>query len=238
LSTTDALPGGAPKWRADALVGAWQMLPLLIGVIPFGLLLGAVSAEKGFSPLETTLMSGLVFAGSSQFVAVQMWQHPLPLLAIVASAALINSRHLLMGAALEPHMRGFRRGQAYAALFFMADENWAMSLRRAADGSLTPAYYFGQVIPFYVSWLFWTTTGNVIGRGIAHPERYGFDFAFSAVFLVLIFGFWKRERRLLPIVVSAAAALLVWRIAPGIWYIFAGGVAGTAAAAIAARPSA
>ena len=61
------------------------MLPFLVGIIPFGLILGAISAERGLSPLETTLMSALVFAGSAQFVAVGLWRHPLPLFAIIAS---------------------------------------------------------------------------------------------------------------------------------------------------------
>jgi len=69
------------------------MLPLLISVIPFGLILGALSTDKGLSPLESTLMSALVFAGSAQFVAAGLWQHPIPILVIVASTALINSRH-------------------------------------------------------------------------------------------------------------------------------------------------
>lgn len=214
------------------------MLPLLISVIPFALILGAVVADKGLSPLEMLVMSGLVFAGSAQFVATGLWQHPVPILVIVASTALINSRHLLMGAALEPHMRGFGRARSYLALFFLADEIWATALRRAADGPLTPAYYFGLAVPFYVSWLFWTMLGTLVGGVIAHPERYGFDFAFAAVFLVILFGLWRHQRRLLPIAASAAVALAVWKLVPGVWYIFAGGLAGTGAAALTARPPA
>ena len=214
------------------------MLPLLVGVIPFGLILGAISADKGLTPLETTLMSGLVFAGSSQFVAVGLWKHPIPILAVIASTALINLRHLLMGAALEPHMNRFGAARAYAALFVLADEIWAVALRRSAEGPLTPAYYSGLAVPFYVSWVLWTTLGSLMGRIIVHPERFGFDFAFAAVFLVIVFGIWKRRRRLLPIAVSAAAALLAWKLLPGVWYIFAGGVAGTTAGALAARTDA
>ena len=113
------------------------MLPLLISVIPFGLILGALSADKGMSPLESMLMSGLVFAGSAQFVAAGLWEHPIPLLVIVASTALINSRHLLMGAALESHMRQFGRAPGYIALFFLADEIWATALRRTTEAPLT-----------------------------------------------------------------------------------------------------
>jgi 4-azaleucine resistance transporter AzlC len=235
LSTGELRQVGTERWRTEFLLGAWQMLPFLVGIIPFGLILGAISADKGLSPLETTLMSALVFAGSAQFVAVGLWHHPLPLFAIIASTALINARHLLMGGAIAPHMERFGQKGAYLALFFLADEIWALSLRRSSEETLTLAYYAGLALPLYLSWVFWTTLGNLVGGVIQHPERYGFDFAFTAVFLVILLGFWKRQRKFLPIAVSAGAALLAWHTLPGVWYIFAGGLAGTIAAAAAAR---
>jgi 4-azaleucine resistance transporter AzlC len=227
----------APERRGSDqfLLGAWQMLPLLIAVIPFALIMGALCAEKGMSPLETALMGALVFAGSSQFVAAGLWQHPIPMLAIVAGTALINSRHLLMSAALAPNMGAFGRPRAYLALFFMADENWAMAMRRAAAEPLTASYFFGLSIPFYLSWVLWTTVGNLIGGVIADPKRFGFDFAFAAVFLVILLSLNKARRNLLPIAVSAVAALVAWKLLPGSAYIFVGGLAGTVAGAIAGQ---
>jgi 4-azaleucine resistance transporter AzlC len=228
----------APRRSDEFLLGAWQMLPLLIAVVPFALIMGALCAQKGMSPLETALMGALVFAGSSQFVAAGLWQHPIPMLAIVASTALINSRHLLMGAALAPNMGAFGRRHSYLALFFMADENWAMAMRRAAAGTLTAAYYFGLSVPFYLSWVLWTTIGNLIGGVIADPKRFGFDFAFAAVFLVILLSLNKARRNLLPIVVSATAALIAWKFLAGSAYIFIGGLAGTLAGALAWQRSA
>jgi 4-azaleucine resistance transporter AzlC len=225
----------AGRLGEDFLLGAWQMLPFLLGVIPFGLILGALAAQKGLSPLETALMSGFVFAGSSQFVAIGLWAHPIPILVIVASTALVNLRHLLMGAAIAPHIARFGPRRSYLALFFLADENWAVALRRAAGEGLTPAFYFGQAVPFYLSWILWTTLGNLAGSFIADPRRYGFDFAFAAVFLVILFGLWRGSRSVLPVAASAAAALLAWKFLPGVWYIFIGGLAGTAAAILAAK---
>ncbi|MEA2778920.1 MAG: hypothetical protein QOK29_464 [Rhodospirillaceae bacterium] len=221
--------------REEFLLGAWQMLPLQIGVVPFGLILGALAAEKGISPAETALMSALVFAGGSQFVAIGLWQHPVPLLAIIASTAMINLRHLLMGAAIVPGFASFGERRSYLALFFLADEIWAVALRRAAVGRLTPAYYLGLAVPFYLSWIFSTTLGNLAGSFIAEPRRYGFDFAFVVVFLVILLGLWRGRHSILPVAVSAAVALLAWKLLPGVLYIFAGGIAGTAAAMIAAR---
>jgi predicted branched-subunit amino acid permease len=237
LSTAE-LPGqDRGGWREDFLAGAWQMLPLLVACIPFALILGTTAAGKGLSPAETGLMGAFVFAGSSQFVAVGIWEHPIPALVIIASTAMINLRHLLMSAAIGPVIGRFGPRRSYVALFFLADEIWAVALRRASEGRLTPAYYFGQAFPFYVSWIFWTTLGNVVGGAIADPRRYGFDFAFAAVFLAILFGFWRRSRYLAPILVSAVGALLAWKFLPGVWYIFIGGALGTAAAAISTKPT-
>ncbi|WP_343239057.1 AzlC family ABC transporter permease [Stenotrophomonas sp. GD03993] len=74
----------------------------MIGFIPFALVLGAQAAQKGLSALEVPLMTGLNFAGGSEFAAVELWTSPPHIALIVAITALVNSRHLLMGASLAP----------------------------------------------------------------------------------------------------------------------------------------
>lgn len=214
------------------------MFPLLLAGIPFALILGTTAAAKGISPAETGLMSAFVFAGSAQFVAVGIWTHPIPFVVLVVTTWMINLRHLMMGAAIGPQMGRFGPRLSYFALFFLADEIWAVALRRAAEGRLTPAYYFGQCLPFWVSWVFWSTAGNILGSVIADPSRFGFDYAFVAVFLVILLGFCRNRASLVPIAVSAATALLAWKFLPSVWYIFIGGIAGTAAAALMAKPEA
>jgi 4-azaleucine resistance transporter AzlC len=224
----------AAGWRADFMLGLWHIAPLMVGLIPFGLVMGAVAAQKGFGPIEMMLMSGVVFAGASQFVALDMWRDPLPMLAIVATTAMINLRHVMMGAAMQPAMGRFNRVQTPASLFLMADEIWAMAMRRAADDRLTPAYYFGLATFFYLSWVFWTGLGTVVGGIIQSPARYGFDFAFTAVFLILIVGLWRGRRSIAPLAASAVVALGAHAWLPGVWYIVLGGVAGVLAAALSA----
>ncbi|QEX23979.1 transporter [Hypericibacter adhaerens] len=214
------------------MLGLWHILPLEVGLVPFGLLMGALAAQKGFGPVEMMLMSGTVFAGASQFVALDMWRDPIPMLTIVATTAMINLRHVMMGAAMQPAMGRFNRFQAPLALFLMADEIWAMAMRRAGRGRLTPAYYFGLATFFYLSWVFWTGLGTVVGAIIRDPARYGFDFAFTAVFLILIVGLWRGRRSIAPLAASAIVALAAHAWLPGVWYIVLGGAAGVLAAAL------
>src|SRR5215468_11247395 len=89
------------------------------------------------APIETMLMSALVFAGGAQFAAIELWQYPLPLFALLLSTALINARHILMGTSLAPKLLRLSALQRFLGCAVMADENWALAERRAAGQVLT-----------------------------------------------------------------------------------------------------
>lgn len=217
----------SPDRRGEFTAGAWTILPLLVAVAPFGLLLGTMAAQKGLSPLETALMSATVFAGASQFVAVEIWTTPPAVALLAATALMVNLRHVLMGAAQAPHMRGWPRGAVYTCLFFMADEIWAFALRRGAERPLTPAYYIGLSLPLYLGWVATTTLGTIFGGVLQDPARYGLDFAFTAVFLTLLVSLWKGRRSFYPWAAAALVAVAAHQLLPGVWYIALGGLAGT-----------
>lgn len=212
---------------------AGLMLPVALGVAPFGLLLGSVAADKGLTLVDVLAMSGLVFAGSSQFVAVSLWDDPLPWLGIAASVLLVNARHVLMGASLARSLQTVPRRYRLIAAFFMADEIWALAERRARSGRLSLSYYFGLAVVLYTSWLLFTGLGTAIGAVIADPADLGFDFAFTAIFIALIVSFVSSAAAVLPVVASAVAATTVHLLVPGALSILAGAMAGIAVAMIA-----
>lgn len=216
--------------KREFALGAVHALPVVAGAVPFGLLLGSLAAKAGFSPLEMGLMSALIFAGSSQFVAVEMWGHGAAGAAVAGSVLLVNLRHLLMGATLAPRLRGKPPGRVGVALFLMTDELWALALRRGE--ALTLAYWFGIGLTLYVAWLTSTVAGTLAGALISDPAAWGLDFTFIAVFLCLLAGVWKGRSSLPPWLASAAAALAVHALTPGgPWHILAGAAAGGAVAA-------
>ena len=231
-------PAGDTSALAEAGAGLAAIAPVVVSVAAYGLLLGALAAQKGLSPLETLAMSALVFAGSSQFVALDLWSAPAAVWTLGATALVVNLRHVLMGAALAPAMRTWPRGLPPIAVFFMADENWALCIRRAGQGPLRPAFYMAMALALYGTWTASTTLGSILGAGLQDPARWGLDFAFTAVFIVLVMGFWTGPRASLPPwAVAAAAAVAVEATAPGAWYILAGGQAGSIAGALQPRRS-
>jgi 4-azaleucine resistance transporter AzlC len=213
--------------------GALRMAPLLIGVVPFGLVLGARAGQKGLSVVEVALMCGLNFAGGSEFVAIELWRNPPILLLIVGMTFLVNSRHLLMGATLAPRMRTLSARRASLTLFFMADEIWAFGLEEArsrdeefATGQLSLPFYAGLAAGLYGTWLVSTTVGAIVGPMVGNPQVLGLDMAFPAVFLVILKGLWKGHRAAIPWVVSLAVAVALHLSISGSWYVAGGAVAG------------
>ncbi|WP_372396864.1 AzlC family ABC transporter permease [Azospirillum sp. HJ39] len=216
--------------RQEFALGAIHCLPVMAGAVPFGFLLGSLAAKAGLSPLDMGLMSALVFAGSSQFVAVELLDKGTAGLAVVGAILLVNLRHLLLGATLEPRFRGVAPARAGLALFFMTDEQWALALRRGEG--LTLAYWYGVGVTLYLAWLASTVAGTLAGALIADPAAWGLDFTFIAVFLCLLAGFWRGVGSLPPWLASAAAALGAHALSPGgPWHILAGALAGGAVAA-------
>lgn len=177
-------------------------------------------------------MSATVFAGALQFVAIDQWSDPVPIGFLAFTALVVNVRHVLMGASLGRAMGRFRRPQKYAAMFLLTDEGWAFAEQRVRKGELTPAYYFGLGLTL---WLVWTTAslaGALIGQSLGDPAVYGFNFAFSAVFLCILTGFWSDWRTGAVLAASGVVAAFVSLVLDGAWYILAGAFAGIAVAAL------
>lgn len=222
----------------DFLAGSRAILPLVVAVIPIGLVFGAVSATKGLSALEATLMSALVFAGGSQFIAMDIWTHPASWAGVGFAALLVNIRHVLMSASLGTKMQGFSGLRKYAAMLFLADEIWAIAEFRAGVARLTPSWFAGIAMPFYFAWVGSTLIGASLGAFLGDPAAIGLDFAFPAVFVVLAMGFWKGRETGSVLAASALAAVLVHQLIPGVWYIAAGALAGLTAALLTGKTKA
>lgn len=226
----------SPTTAQELRRGLRASIPVLLGFIPFALVLGAQAVQKGFHVFDVPLMTGLNFAGGSEFTAVRLWTSPPHLLLIAAMSLLVNSRHLLMSAALAPYLNHVPRRRALAALFFMCDESWALALsdaQRRGNGRVSLPYYLGASAGLYLTWVVFTGVGAALGPVIGDVEKYGFDMAFTAVFLVLLRGMWRGMRASRPWLVSLLASALTYRLMPdGAWYVAAGAVAGLACAAL------
>lgn len=224
----------APTAASQFWLGVTMFLPVAVSIASYGVVWGVLAGQKGLSVLEVLLMSGLVFAGSSQFVALDSWTPgALPVISIVVATAIVNLRMLLMSATLRPLVAGLSWPKALATMFFVSDEQWAMTMAQMRKGEGSVAFMLGTGVLSWVAWVGATLLGRVLGAFIDDPVKYGLDFAFTATFLALLLGMWKGRSDLVPWLVGALAALLTVSMVEGKWYIIVGGIVGSLAGALA-----
>ena len=219
-----------------ALEGAKRCIPIVISGFAIGLVFGVLARQAGLSVAESVLMSVLVFSGAAQFVVLGLWAAPLPVATIALTTLVVGLRHLLMGAALSPWFSKLGRLKAYGSVFFMADENWALTMSEFSKGRRDAAFLLGGGLAMFVSWTSSTLIGRTIGGALRDPARWGLDFAFTAVFLALLVGMWRGRSDLLPWAVAAVVAVAAHHWLPGQWYILLGGLAGSLAGVVRRAP--
>jgi 4-azaleucine resistance transporter AzlC len=181
--------------------GLRDIAPVMLATIPFGTVFGALATKEGLSVEESLLMSGLVYAGASQFVALEFWANPLPFWTILLSVLAVNLRHVLYSAALGRKMVHWSPAARYLGFAFLVDPTFAVAELKGGP-RLSAAYYFGLAVPLYANWLVMTALGAIFGALIRRPEAFGLDFVVPAYFIYLIVSFRKRPNAL-PIVVAA-----------------------------------
>lgn len=213
----------------SGLADGW---PMFLAYVPIAMLWGTLAAAKGFSPFEALLMSALVYAGASQFVAIKMWQESLPIVLLIFTIFIINVRHVLYAASISRHLGEIPSRWHAALMYVLTDEAWALLERKALTHPLTLGYYVGVAVPLWPTWFISSAIGAYIGTKLPDPALIGLDFAFAAMFIAILAGFWKGPRTGAVIIASAVVAVLAKTYLPGAWYIVFGGLAGVAVAAI------
>ncbi|SHF34996.1 4-azaleucine resistance probable transporter AzlC [Modicisalibacter ilicicola DSM 19980] len=221
-------PTGACLNLAGTLSGMRRMAPLALFVVAFGLAFGVAAVQRGLTDIETLLMSALVFAGASQFAALELWGPEIPLAALIASTFAINARHLLMGAALYPWLRHLPNRQRYASVLVLSDSNWAMAAADFRRGERNVGMLVGGGLALWLAWLVGTLIGVIFGSGITEPERYGLDVILGCFLLSMLVGGTRQLSLsiLLPWSVAALAAFAALRWLPPHSHVIVGALAG------------
>jgi predicted branched-subunit amino acid permease len=222
--------GPRPYW---SFPGFWEglraVLPVLPGAAVFGAAFGAVAAQKGLSLGEVALMSSIVFAGASQFVAMEIWTSqftPGVIAGLALVTAIVNMRMLLMSASLRPWLGPLPGWQVYPMLTIITDMSWISAVRYRRQGGADAAFLLGSSLAVWLIWVPVTIFGYLGGAMIADPRRFGFDLIVPIYFVAMLVPIWPGGRRAIPWLVAGVVALLVERFVPGWWFIVCGALAG------------
>lgn len=203
----------------EAKSGIKAALPIVMGYVPIGLAFGVLAAQARLSVVEVFFMSLMVYAGSAQFIAAGMLGAGASYSAIIITTLLVNSRHLLMSAALSAHVKKFSAGVLAVIGFGVTDESFAVAMGDLVKEEKAPAYFLGLNFTAQISWIASTVIGAAVGNVIPNPEVFGLDYALPAMFIGLLVMQIRSRLLILAAVVAALLSIGIKLYVPGTWNI-------------------
>ena len=215
--------------------GARDALLIVLGYIPFGLAAGAAMAQTGVSPVLSILSSPIIFAGASQLVAIQLLGSGAGIALVVFSVLVVNARHLLYSASMEPHLADWSRGQRLGAAFLLSDPVYALAISRferdGGPGSKRAqlGYFFSAGITCFFGWSLLVVFGVLLGGFI--PDWVPLELAIPLTFLLLVLPLIKDRAGLVAAVVGGFVALLASPLDLGLG-LMVGAIAGLVAGGV------
>jgi branched chain amino acid efflux pump len=211
----------AGVWR-----GSVEIAPIAAFVIPFGIAFGVAASAKGVPAEISIFMSVAIYAGASQFAALDLWHAPLPLATLALTVLAVNARHILLGAALAPWLLQIPVVKRLAAVLLLSDANFAQAMSARDRGEKDAGILFGSGLTMWMTWIIGTAIGVLAGSLLGDLSRFGFDAVMVAYFTAVVVGQWKGLSDLFPWIAAAAAALIGTYVLPSGWHIIAGALAG------------
>ena len=204
---------------------AW---PISLGYAPIGLAFGVLAQKAGLSPLEIGLMSVIVFAGSSQFIAVSMFVAGASMVSIVATAFIVNLRHFLMSSALAVYLKNSDRTKLTFFSYGVTDESFAVNLTRFRESDWDLDSALVTNFTANITWLITTVLGGFSGQFIP-AHAFGIDYALVAMFICLLAFQLRGSIYVITAIIAGIFAVALSMLIPGNSYIV---IASMAAAAI------
>ena len=212
--------------------GIIDVSPLMIPVVPFGIIFGVIGMELGLTAYMTFGMSIIIFGGASQIVLLQLFSGGASSLVTITSVGAVNSRHLLYGAVLSEHMSDFKMTWKIIISYFLVDQAFAVTnsyLKKSTDKDKA-FHSFGAGATCWVIWQTTTIIGIFLGSII--PEKLGLSFAVPLTFLALIVDDLRKLINVIVIIISGLIATLGYEIIPFKAYVIVAAISGLIIATI------
>ena len=184
-------------------------LPVLLGIIPFGVITGVAMVASGIPPLVAMLMSILVFAGASMVASAQLLASSAPALLIVLTTLIINLRFMMYSASLRLHFAEAPLRQRLAVAYLTADNVYGLMLSRFSEHPDDPGkfdYFLGAGLVVWAAWQAAVLAGVLIGAGV--PAAWRLEFAAPLAFIAMTIPL-LRDRAMVGAAVAAGAVIAV-----------------------------
>jgi len=210
----------------EFFAGVRTELPILLGVVPFGLVYGVLGLQAGLPAWAIIAMSSIVFGGSSQVVFAQLWGAQVPASVITGTVGVVNLRHMLYSASVTQYLAGLSWRWKLLLAYLLTDEAYGAAIGRLSLGPASAnrhCFLFGTGLTLWLGWQLSTIAGVLIGATI--PSAWALDFSIALTFIALLVPALRKRSEVLTALVAATVALAAQGMPHKLW-IMAAALAG------------
>ncbi len=190
------------------LRGALDVLPLMIPVVPFGIIFGAIGIELGFGPYVTYATSIIIFSGASQIVILQLLSAGASPLISITSSSVVSTRHLLYGAVVSQHLGHLSMYWKVGLSYLLTDQAFAVSneyLKKNSENKFKHYHLVGSGLTLWFIWQATTIIGIFLGSIV--PDELGLTFTIPLTFLALLVNYLRKTDHLIVIILSGVSSI-------------------------------
>jgi 4-azaleucine resistance transporter AzlC len=213
--------------------GIIDVSPLMIPVVPFGIIYGVIGMELGLGAYMTFGMSIIIFGGASQIVLLQLFSGGASSLVAITSVGAVNSRHLLYGAVFSEYLSHLKVTWKIILSYVLIDQAFAVSNTYFKENKKNEFKHYHLLGAGFTCWIVWqssTILGIVLGSVI--PEELGLSFTISLTFLALLINDFRKFKNIIVMLVSGIVATIGYTTIPFHAYIIVAALSALIAATL------
>lgn len=182
-------------------------VPVLMGYLSIGIAFGLMLEAVGYNFIWSFFMSLTIYAGSGQYMGVELLATGAALANVAVLTLILNFRHLVYGLSMLEKFRGMGLKKLYM-IFSLTDETYALLSSAQVPAQVDPhTYYFSIAVLDHIYWVVGSVIGSVAGALISFDTT-GIDFAMTALFLVIAVDQWKTYKSHLPALLGCGVTVL------------------------------
>lgn len=164
--------------------GVFDGIPIVVGYFPVATAFGLLAKTTDVSFADACLFSLVVFAGASQFMALDLIRAGIATADIILATFLLNLRHLMMSAALAVRLKQVGRGLFPFIAFGVTDETFSVASLKA--GKLTVPYLLALNGVAYTAWAAGTAAGYLVGEVLPVAVQNSLGIGLYALFAAIL----------------------------------------------------
>lgn len=195
------------KWKAAFRAAFPLTLPICVGFLFLGMSYGFLMKSSGFATIWTAAMSLFIFAGSMEFIAMNLLVASFNPIYSFLLTLLVNARHLFYGISMLERYRGMGWKKPYL-VFGLCDETFSINCTaKVPDGVDRGTFYLIVTMLNQCYWVTGAITGSLLGNILTFNTE-GLDFVMTALFTVMLVNQWEEKKDHRPAIAGIAASLL------------------------------